>query len=692
MFVLPFTPTRFAPAPLEDGGGLLERDGHTPLRMHLPPFADDAVSESDKRRCLPGVLFHQLYPLLPPLHLGEFDAGLAQRAAWHSAMHSAGYRPSRVSLDDYHAMVGSRTLFGERVNPLRPVIDVSLSLNDQDVLLHHLTAVSLQYYLIARRAWLELRTDADAPFSELLPPHVFVTLKADDWCYGGSSSPADTPSTDLLADDDDMSRLAELAQRLPFPRFLRQVLAWVHQRHPDAFTGGDVQQRHGKFCDEKLRKNFVQALTCMRFREWHPQNYTARTDATAKVIKFFPRPNAAQMRGASGGVATRVGQLFTHVFFAPDRPVVACDDDDEGTSEERRRHLLWRLLCFFPLVHFDTRVNVHAKREMAMADDSDPESAASSSETTAQRIRAIFPVTSRERWRLYEAFVCLNPVRARYTFFFGEDERAYLYVPNLHLPELQVGGGILPVDEADARHVTPSAFEWMVARGQRLLETAESMAQLLPAPPAESPVAKYERWFSDTASEHSCGWLLLWSYMRLLGNEEMAYAVVHHHHHLGLRDLQQSRQNLVRYLEEDILDREWRLDPDHQSPETIDRVRNLQALVNEWDRCRRLEPPPHFLPHTLHMAWHLLFPPSVIGLGRDNDAWITHWRTAPPLALLRIRLAEFRSKMQAPQVVQELRACHRTKIADEMRDELRQLAQLMPQESACQHALMDLST
>lgn len=585
-----FVPTRMAEGGVPTQDACLVR-GSTgaPLALGLPPYAAARKTRKEQRDSLPFVLHMRLFPILPPMTLDPLAAEHT-RDDWIGAMWSAGYRPCETSARDYASMIGGTAagLFGREVNPLDAVARVCTDLGSADMLLHYLFVVALQYYLLVRRAWAVVRTDADAPFHERLPPYVFVLFKTRDWSSGA-------PDQAVPPLERDWSNLEVEAQRQPMPIFLRQVVAWVLANAACALPA-DLAVEADRFCDEKLRKNFVQSLVTLRFREWMPTNLVERMGAAAGAqttyIKFFAHPKDCNMPSVSVSSSADTPQWFCHLFLAPDRPLVR--------SVAPTHALLWQTTLFYPITLFHHRLHKQAN-------------------SLCGRLN-VFPVNGREAAESgYNRVVCLSAVRARFAMFFKGDQ-AYAYVPNLYTPTL-----VPPANEMSPEHMSVQAWEWCIARGAACVkheplvrEEGEEDYRLA------SQILTSEEWRDP--------WRLLVALRRVLGNEEHACAQL----------VQRMPQVTLDALRESYA--RWTHEAERRA--SSQQVQQLDAV---WNRCTPLDVPPDGDRDT----WFHLFPVSVIGFG--GRAWIDAWHAPPPYQKARRALAQARAILARADVQRELK-------------------------------------
>lgn len=608
-----FVPSRFVGGVASTDACLYAYDGQSRLRLHLPEYARDLhdATHGTRRRSMhapPLVFWHDLYPIVPPgmafgphtdLPIERADTEAWQRALWHM-----GYQPV-AKVDSYHAMIGGeRGLFGTSINPIASVVRLAMRLDEAskknehpgiDMLMHYLLTVTMQYYLLARGAWVEVRTDAEASYHERLPPYLFLLFPLRDWCV---SDPETMPLFAPIAAD--WSNLAEEATKRSLPEFLYQVGRWLCQHHlveHNAFRHAfDTELLN--WCGEKLRKNFMQTLTCMRFREVVPcdllEHLQRRGVEGAKEtqIKFFAHPNACNMPSVSTKAAI-VPQLFYHLFFTPTEPVLI--DDDE-------RHLMWRLMLYYPLSLYKQGVSIPAKKLWP---------------------QGVFPQTAVEKYVQYNAYIPLSPVRARYCFYVYKD-KAYAFVPNLLLPSAEEG--VTMADEWDVRHMTPRAWRWCVARGSTLPHTHRKVAGTDP----DAVVAHHQ--LQASKPEALSLWLYFWAVCFATHSEEYACAVVANKFGATLEELQHSYQAM--------------------NDEADQRLASYSfaALHEVWDRCTALTP----IDDVTAVWWRFLFPVSIIGFENGDTPWIHAWRPMPSVPHTRTAITRIQKALTRSVVAKEL--------------------------------------
>lgn len=617
-------PSRLQPVPARDAC-LSTLSGSSLLAFQIPPYARDLPSTAThlKRR----ESLHKdhrtvrascIYPIIPDLRVDPLPRSLWTSprhhwvSLWVQAMHGAGYEPCPV---DYAELVGETAelgIFGRTRNPLRCVVDLACKLNKPQVLLHYVAAVVLQYYLAENDLFLRARTDAGAPFSEALPPFLFLMFRVDHWkVQDGETEPS--------------------VHTQSFPTFLFLVLRWIQRAYPAAATltqYGAEKDHVALFCAEKLRKNFLQALMCMRFREAVPTNTCARVNeswpgagATDCLIKFFPHPKMGLVRtldttDTPAVVSERIPMFFTHMFFTPIEPLFVEPNEQVDASA------LWKLLLFHPLSDFDKCVTSAARRIWGSALPPAPGPGD------------------------------INPVRARYSFYV-RGEVPYVLVPNLLLPE-----GAPPHDETSVLAMSTMAWEWLSNNGRRLDVATETEWTRYVKPEGAhwrplgsiwynsqkvDPLPPYE--VETVWSQLSLGpklnpYWYFWSVKRITQSEAHAVATVSR-----LFTLEQVQAH-YRVFASQI----------HQAVKEHLSAPLLTQMKAQWDRCTNGSVPLCDLdPHTqvyLRLAWNVLFPPSVIAFGAEP--WVAQWKKAEAAPLLMQAVAACKTLLSRGALVNEL--------------------------------------
>jgi hypothetical protein len=653
---VPTHTTSYAPVPVQDAC-IRARGTDAPLTLALPPHTnaiDKTPSFGEKRASIATthrttVFWSNLYPIVPPLQVDPLQAeqlwaphttaAVHWTPLWKRAMHGAGYADLPTSIQSYRTQVlgdeaeaGPLGIFGVRQrNPLDVVIALADQLNKPALLLHYVCAVVLQFYLSARNAFLCLRTDADAPFSTALPPHLFLMYRVNNWRI----------QEELLHSLPEVRSRADIDNEVliqSFPLFLMQVFRWMQRTYPVVARlthyGTHSKDEVQCFCMEKLRKNFLQALMCMRFREVVPVNMCERvnqsrgdTSAADCTIKFFPHPKAAAIRALDvkntpSVVSERMPQFFCHLFFAPDRPVLL--------SPTVPRHVLWKLLLYYPLSDCDKTVATAARRIWG---------------------EPLYPTGG--PWGEYDQVVPLNKLRARYTFYV-RDEQLFAFVPNLLLPD-----NMTPYDEADVRYITPEQWKWAYERhkddkllfhdstrfrfaqqGPEYAPYYQSAWRLVgrlqdcwfwynpltlngpPLTPTECDIVSRELGKTDPKQSHH-PYLLYWTLLRLAHSDIEAAAMLQRISPYTLADVQASYDGLIKSAESMLTKR---------FPSCADL---LARMASVWDRCsathevqlcQSLDMEARSI---LSLSWRMLYPASVVRFG--EQPWVASWGQADAL-------------------------------------------------------------
>lgn len=629
-------------------------DGHSPLSLKLPGFArDESAKSSGERRNLmnqPLVFWHDLYAIIPPgMVIGDLHVkDAAGDIDWRRALYPMGYVVDPTSVYDYYRMLDKHDqtrdlrprLFGERANPIHSVLELGSRMDDLSgfgtgLVLHHIMAVALQYYLIASGAFMRRRVDAEAPFSEALPSSVFLMFKKTDW-YIDKHTMTDAPN---LAGD--LSNLESEAATRSFPIFLYQVIGWVldHVNAGSAQLADSIRMRRRKFCTEKLRKNFIQALTCMRFRQIIPSNMIERLaevgiQATRSSIKFFANPQACRMPSIDVAAKPRrkkcdnptpfeaapdIPQFFCHIFFSSVDPILIADEDGTPDAE---RHLVWSMLLYYPLTNFKQGGQVATRSLLPCG-------------------LPILPSTACDKYGDYDAYIALSASRARYSMYFTKTE-VFAFVPALLLPDDT--REITPIrDEADPRCMSDDAWRWNINYG-------EMMATRHPTVIAHSLASRnttlHEVELREAADiiarnrPHDEPSLFFWALCVVSRSEEYACAVMHRRFKITLETLQADKEERIAQV------------LSHAKSYCAE----LAGYLFKWDRCSPFEPDESVAKISARPEfWRTLFPPSIIGFGSEISPWISAWcEISPVLAVLSI-MTHVQNSLNRPILLHELK-------------------------------------
>jgi hypothetical protein len=632
--------TRLTPTPTHDSS-LYTMSGSALLPLTIPPYAgrlataDGCSKRASVDRAHREVRASCLYPIVPPLYVDALPTPPPNptpadwATMWKTAMHGAGYTDACCTAASYRRCIlqgedgGGLGLFGTTRNPLGCVVELAHQLQRSAILLHYVTAVTLQYYLMARGLVLRLRTDKGAPFSEALPPYLYMMFRGHHWKIEQGMVEG-LPSIATAAD------LDRLASYNSFPLVLYQVMRWVQTTYPKAATltgyGESKKDDVDSFCFEKLRKNFLQALMCMRFREAVPVNICERVGGGAQecVIKFFPHPKAGTIRtldvkSTPPETVDRMPMFFAHCFFSPYEPVFVSAEPTVGASA------LWQLLLYYPLSDFDKTI-VSAARLVFQTVPSAPGVGA------------------------------LNAVRARYTFYVHHDV-AYALVPNLLL-----GEGEIPHDESSVLSISPMAWEWLCNNGSAFDLLGGGDRYATTPRPGMLPAAEGRLYYSPTLVGHLTDTechairrqLLLASpptnaywYFSLVARLSSSEAVAAYStaRFFTLARVQDDFQN-VRKGVLDLVDTHW-------SPAA------MATLRARWDRCTdgsvnatdMALTPTQF--EVLYLSRPVLFPRASIGFGEST--WVAQWRRAEEIPSLMQAMTHAKAAFSRATIVHELK-------------------------------------
>lgn len=338
---------RLQPAHLVDSS-LVGIGTDQPLELQLPGYdATDVRKNASGRRAAMqkahGLVFsHQMFPVIPRVPMSALPIEIWQP---HADLEAVRGFWTRYAMPDHYAPLPHTDyindaapdyglgIFGRISNPLESVIRLTLSIGAVQMLLHYVFVVCLQFYLVKRGCFMRVRTDAQARhFSDALPPYVFAIFRRPDcaMCREG-----DTPDPRTIT----AATVRAAVHRLSFPSFLLLVFRWMQHAYPETAPSRmiDPQNKDSKakastsdavlaFCNSKLAKNFVQALTCTRFREFVPtgmcdrlhesMSAAAATAATASADAMTDADPAADAAAAAAAPTIDHPSLKSIKFFA----------------------------------------------------------------------------------------------------------------------------------------------------------------------------------------------------------------------------------------------------------------------------------------------------------------------------------------------------------------------------------------
>lgn len=609
--------SRLVPVPLYDAS-LRTPSGAAELELLVPPYdpAEEKGTFERKRasidRCHRTVRAACLYPIIPELPLRQtLDTAAVwseDPARWITAWKDAlvHYTDARIDEAHYRRVIlqgeptsaeGGLGIFGRTRNPLEPVIRLAVAIHKPALLLHYVAVVVLQFYLSVHSLFVVVRTERGAPFHEGLTSHLFLMLREVHWKVTTTTPMSDV---ELTADN-----IVQETLRHSYPTLLLKVMRVLQRTHKDVATLTNLGARKDTaetFCMEKLRKNFMQALMCMRFREVVPHDFCARVNAGGGgggenasplgavdcVIKYFPHPKAATIRTLDVHLTPehtlrRLPQFWTHCFFTPHEPIFVLSDKELVGADA-----LWKLLIYYPLSDFDKTVAVAARRVF----NAMPEAPGASD---------------------------LNPVRARYTYYV-RDDRVYVFMPNLLLPP-----NSLAHDETSPAHISTHAWTWL--------------ANNVPSPPRFSVTNSTPIALAMIA--HSPFLIFLHVAMQTGGSEAEAVEACRARgftHEQVFQSYFQVRTQMCKSVP----------------------LEQRRAMRETWDMCSSVPPPPvpsgEEMAHANHVITciqqHMLCPASAILLG--DRPWIDRWRARERMPQLLQSVSDVVCKLARAQLATEV--------------------------------------
>lgn len=640
----------FAPnvVPLDRFGGrgvpgvdcdLRVRGSNEPLPLLLPPVGARSPSAEKEHDAI--VLAHELYPIasdrlaihlpfVPPLAPASREA---RTTAWIDSLFECGYEAVRDTHEDCYIDAPFEGMWGS-IDAAR---SLAIALDAMDLFYHYALAVLLKYYARITNSYVRVRTDgAFADFRDAASPYLLVIFPS------ANTAPDAVPIADVPLRG---AALAKLACEMDFASFFDLGMARLHAR------GRILSVELAKalvFSANKIRRNFVQTMSCMRFRSFVPRNLeVAMAPAVVRVskTKFAPHPLACNM--VSGVVAasaharaTPVPLFLAHVFldystaalvppFAYPLTAPLADEIDQTTHADHQKEmaLLWNLALYYPLASLQ---HVCARAR------------------TRWSVETVFPATHAQRMRVYDASLPpLTAVRARFCLYV-RGNKVYAYVPNLLLRDADMRSGrVMPLDESCPSQMSLAAFRWNVARGaaitQRqceLIASAASPAALTslddhvrahnalrnhpldvrtygfgrhllrsPADPASMPpLTPFERGMMRVATPQN-PWLFYWSLLREYESEPCACFILAQHG-VSFDALRASSM-------------QFRTNTSAIAVRLGLRTEAHRHGVR-WDGCGGVAIPLACEGTAFEMRWRALYPTSTLAF--EGRPWIHQWR------------------------------------------------------------------
>lgn len=667
---------RRVPVPLEDHA-LVGRGDHRPLKLLIPSYPHTlpaTASPSDRRAAAQRthlVFAHQLFPIVPSLHIDSlppdlftraYDAAYIRRAWMEHALHTY-YTPyatvHRLCDAGYDDELG---IFGRHLNPLRPVVDVCVATGMTQPLLHYVFIVALQFYLCRHRAFLRVRTDANAPFSDALPPFLLTIVPKIDCRHNPIYE------CEELTNENVERKVLEL----PFISFLYLLMRWMQKRYPrtaklqydvniDSYKATAAPDPVRIFCFTKLCKNFDQGLGCMRFREVLPvgtaeainkclthlkDTSQLTTPVGYRYIKFFQHPKSAKMRTLSFLPVqdAYIARFFCHSVFRPDKPALVLDHDDmQQSASELARRVVQKIMNFSPLSDYKNEAKKIAVYFSRLSD-----------------VKTVFPTDRYAKWRDYDGYMEAQ-ARSRYMCYV-HDDMVYAHVPILLAPDKPNGDMLIPTDdEADVRFITPEAWEWMTNVGRVYKDMDDIRAHCHAhqnqhiTPWMESVLLRELEAPNDDPRNP---YLFMRAIQWMSGEEEAGVATIVHTYG--------QTYDSIRASYDEHLDLRARNITAACAANPPIREQLVQAM-NRWDKCSY--PPPAVPTPVTDVAssylWDCFFPFTKQVEFSDGKPWIEHFHATPVCPMVTRYLDTIGSFFNSKKVIAELNkaASHRTNLS-----------------------------
>ncbi len=178
-------------------------------------------------------------------------------------------------------------LFGIHHNSLIPVLQITLnselyqSGEGLNFLLHAISVIALQFYLLERNQWLQVVGERNQPLYDQLPPYICMFFMRYDLKRGSYAIPLDTMP------------LSEAASRFDYISFVSSVLNhmapsindWLHPHTSLRLTSTVIK----KWCDNKLFVTKIQFFITSRFVHLRVDRFS---DALLQSLQIDNAPSA----------------------------------------------------------------------------------------------------------------------------------------------------------------------------------------------------------------------------------------------------------------------------------------------------------------------------------------------------------------------------------------------------------------
>jgi hypothetical protein len=424
---------------------------------------------------------YELYPMTRELHLShdipgdiwddsiQFDKTMEhwrQLFKGYRGMQTRDKYRSLIDEVESHWDIDGLQLFGRTRNALTPVVQLASILDSpkraKSLILHSITIVCLQFYMMQRDRFMEVYTDEQDIHLDVHQPVFFLLFPRYDVKKTPYRIPVTIPAEQWVDRFDFVSFLCNVLRRL-IP-LINQHLPATHE-----LTQGDCT----KWCTDKVFNNMGQFFVTSRFLNMRVadyanrikdsivnkthllQQYNSRPIVTDGCTKFFPapdflslyalhfnnkppynntaagpdRPNSTKSTKVSNNrlqqYQSRIPVPYTHFFFSPSSPVTTF----------KSAHILTRIKCRAQ------RTKVTLDEDCARQDDVLYELAKHMDTTLLERVQSSLKeqfadasahIKDAKRTTFYPS-LALNLVRVRYSFVIREKQLWTNVLMNLHM-------------------------------------------------------------------------------------------------------------------------------------------------------------------------------------------------------------------------------------------------------------------
>jgi hypothetical protein len=348
---------------------MIHRTGEK-YQLHTPCFdikdETENMSDQDKieatKRSLhkKNVYTYELYPISQPLSLEgkmEFPVRPYHTYKFKNNTYRHSLRQTLALAGHHHVP----DLMTQLMFNMEEVLDLATQYNSEHILITYATAVCMQWYFAVNDRWYAPGQDRYFFIACIFPAHDFASAveltgsDVKDYLTGRSKQNFNTSLFAALTYLKDIDpRAKKLLENLP--------------------------QSLYNYVDHKWNKNWLQALTCTRFKDVYVDNIAeaSNNNILSRVTKFYPAPKKLKIRcielSYTPTANTNLYPLFvSHCWLRPDTWILKLPFipyklgstlEEIHKATKSHNDILAQLAAFMPIGQIDSELEVKCRQVM----------------------------------------------------------------------------------------------------------------------------------------------------------------------------------------------------------------------------------------------------------------------------------------------------------------------------------------